>query len=58
MQVYLFVIPHAIQKEFIFAVFFCANISTVDLILRSLDTYEVVNGTKTFITTKLVYYQD
>ena len=45
-------------KEFIFAVFFCANISTVDLILRSLDSYEVVNGTKTFITTKLVYYQD
>jgi len=28
------------------------------LILRRLDSYEGVNGTEMFITTKLVYYQD
>ena len=58
MQEYLFVIPHANQKEGIFLVFFCPNISTVDLILRRLESYEGVNGTEMFITTKLVYYQD
>jgi hypothetical protein len=39
-------------------VFFCPNIPTVDLILRRLESYEGVNGTEMFITTKLVYYQD
>jgi len=34
------------------------KIDTVDLILRRLDSYEGVNGTEMFITTKLVYYQD
>ena len=58
MEEYLFVIPHANQKEGIFLVFFCPNISTVDLILRRLESYEGVNGTETFITTKLAYYQD
>jgi DNA-binding Lrp family transcriptional regulator len=58
MQEYFFVIPHANQKEGIFLVFFCPNIPTVDLILRRLESYEGVNGTKMFITTKLVYYQD
>jgi DNA-binding Lrp family transcriptional regulator len=58
MQEYLFVIPHANQKEGIFLVFFCLNISTVDLILRRLESYEGVNGTEMFITTKMVYYQD
>jgi DNA-binding Lrp family transcriptional regulator len=58
MQEYFFAIPHANQKEGIFLVFFCPNIPTVDLILRRLESYEGVNGTETFITTKLVYYQD
>jgi DNA-binding Lrp family transcriptional regulator len=58
MQEYLFVIPHGDQKEGIFLVFFCPNIFTVDLILRRLESYEGVNGTQMFITTKLVYYQD
>jgi DNA-binding Lrp family transcriptional regulator len=58
MQEYVFVIHHAIQKEFIFVVFFCPNMSTVDLILQRLESYEGVNGTETLITTKLVYYQD
>ena len=34
------------------------KIDTVDLILRRLESYEGVNGTEMFITTKLVYYQD
>ncbi len=58
MQEYLFVIPHANQKEGIFLVFFCSNIPTVDLILRRLESYEGVNRIEMFITTKLVYYQD
>jgi len=58
MQEYLFAIPHANQKEGIFLVFFCPNIPTVDLILRSLESYEGVDGTEMFITTNLVYYQD
>jgi DNA-binding Lrp family transcriptional regulator len=58
MQEYLFVIPHAIQKEGIFLVFFCPNISTVDLILQRLESYEGVNGAEILITTRLVYYQD
>lgn len=58
MQEYLFAIPHANQKEGIFLVFFCPNIPTVDLILRSLESYQGVDGTEMFITTKLAYYQD
>jgi DNA-binding Lrp family transcriptional regulator len=58
MQESLFAIPHANQKEGIFLVFFCPNIPTVDLILRSLESCEGVNGTEMFITTKLAYYQD
>ena len=58
MDEYLFVIPHANQKEWMFLVFFCPNISTVDWILTTLESYEGVNGTKMFITIKLVYYQD
>jgi hypothetical protein len=54
----LFVIPHANQKEWMFLVFFCPNISTVDWILTTLESYEGVNGTKMFITIKLGYYQD
>jgi DNA-binding Lrp family transcriptional regulator len=58
MQEYLFAIPHANQKEGIFLVFFCPNIPTVDLILRSLESCEGVDGTEMFITTKLAYYQE
>jgi DNA-binding Lrp family transcriptional regulator len=56
MQEYLFAIPHANQKEGL--VFFCPNIPTVDLILRSLESYEGVDETEMFITTKLAYYQE
>ncbi|HZA07338.1 MAG TPA: hypothetical protein VE619_06515, partial [Nitrososphaeraceae archaeon] len=58
MQEYFFAIPYANQKEGIYLVFLCPNIPTVDLILRRLESYQGVNGTETFITTKLVYYQD
>jgi DNA-binding Lrp family transcriptional regulator len=58
MQEYLFAIPHANQKEGIFLVFFCPNIPTVDLIVRTLESYEGVDWTEMFITTKLAYYQE
>jgi len=58
MQEYLFIIPHTNQTEGIFLVFFCPNIPTVDLILNRLESYEGVNEMESFITTKLVYYQD
>jgi hypothetical protein len=58
LQEYLFVIPHANQNEGIFLIFFCPNIPTVDLILTRLESYQGVNGMETFITTRLVYYQD
>jgi DNA-binding Lrp family transcriptional regulator len=58
MQEYLLIMPTTYQKEVIFAVFFCANIPTVNLILRRLESYDGVNKVEVFITTSLVYYQE
>ena len=58
MQEYLLIIPDSYEKEVIFAVFFCANIPTVNLILRRLESYDGVNKVEVFITTSLVYYQE
>ena len=58
MEEYLFYIPNSYQKEFVFAVFFCANISTVNSILRRLESYDGVKEVKDFIGTRRVYYQD
>ena len=58
MEEYLFYIPNSYQKEFIFAVFFCANISTVNSILRRLESYDGVEEVRDFIGTGRVYYQD
>jgi DNA-binding Lrp family transcriptional regulator len=58
MEEYLFYIPNSYQKEFIFAVFFCANISTVNSIMRRLESYDGVKEVKDFIGTGRVYYQD
>ena len=58
MEEYLFVIPHANQKESIFLVFSCPNIATVDWILTRIKGYEGVNKTAIFITINLVYYQN
>ncbi len=58
MEEYLFYIPTSYQKEVIFAVFFCANISRVNSILRKLESYEGVKEVKNFIGTRRVYYQD
>jgi DNA-binding Lrp family transcriptional regulator len=55
---YLFYIPNSYQKEFIFAVFFCANISTVNSILTKLESYDGVKEVRDFIGTGRVYYQD
>jgi hypothetical protein len=58
MQEYLLVIPNRYQKELIFAVFFCNNIPTVNLILTRLESYDGIKEVEHFITTSRVYYQD
>jgi Lrp/AsnC family transcriptional regulator, regulator for asnA, asnC and gidA len=58
LQEYLLHIPHRYQKEVIFAVFSCSNISAVNLILRRLESYDGVNKVDPFITTSLAIYQD
>ena len=58
LQEYLLHIPHRYQKEVIFAVFSCSNISAVNLILRRLESYDGVNKVESFITTSLTIYQD
>ena len=58
LQGYLLHIPHRYQKEVIFAVFSCPNISAVNLILRRLESYDGVNKVEPFITTSLTIYQD
>lgn len=58
LQEYLLFIQNGYQKEVIFAVFFCANISTVNSVLRSLESYDGVNKVEFFIYTSLVFYQN
>jgi DNA-binding Lrp family transcriptional regulator len=58
LQEYLLHIPNGYQREVIFAVFFCANISTVNLILRRLESYDGVNKVESLIVTSLTIYQD
>ena len=50
--------PDWYQKEVIVAVFFCANISTVNLILRRLESYDGVNKVKSYIVTSIKFNQD
>jgi len=62
LQEYLFGTFHwdigTFQKEVIFAVFFGPNISTVNLILRRLESYEGVNKVELFITTSFTFHTD
>ncbi|HZA07561.1 MAG TPA: winged helix-turn-helix transcriptional regulator [Nitrososphaeraceae archaeon] len=58
MQEYLLIVPNSYQKEVIFAVFFGANIPTVNKILRTLESFDGVNKVDVFLTTSLVYYQE
>jgi DNA-binding Lrp family transcriptional regulator len=58
MQEYLLIFPNRYQKELIFAVFFCANIPTVNSILTRLESFEGVKEVEHFITINRVYYQD
>jgi DNA-binding Lrp family transcriptional regulator len=58
MEEYLLYIPNSYQKEFIFAVFFCANVSLVNSILRALESYDGVKEVKDFIGIRRVYFQD
>jgi DNA-binding Lrp family transcriptional regulator len=50
--------PFSYQEELGVTCFFCANISTVNLILRRLESYDGVNKVESFITTRLTVYQD
>lgn len=58
MQEHLLIVQDTYQKEVIFAVFLCANIPTVDLILKKLESCDGVNKVEVFITTSLIYYQE
>jgi len=55
---YLIFIPAWYQREVIVAVFFCSNISTVNLILRRLESYDGVNKVESFIRTSITINQD
>ncbi|HEY6535538.1 MAG TPA: AsnC family protein, partial [Candidatus Nitrosocosmicus sp.] len=58
MKEYLLFMPHLHDTDMIFAVFFCANIPTVDLIFSNLETSIGVIHIKIFITTDLSFYQE
>jgi Lrp/AsnC family transcriptional regulator for asnA, asnC and gidA len=58
LQEHLVFTPNENQSEVIFAVFFCANIPTVDSILTRIKSYDGVDHVGLFITTKLVYYHE
>jgi hypothetical protein len=46
------------ETEIIFAVFFCSNIPSIDLVMTKIESYEGVENTELFITTKLTSYQE
>jgi DNA-binding Lrp family transcriptional regulator len=58
MDEYLLFIPNVYQDNVIFAVFFCANIPTLDLILTRLQSYKGIKKIDLFITTRLTFYED
>ena len=58
MKEYLLFMPHLHDTDMIFAVFFCANIPTVDLIFSNLETSIGVIHIEIFITTDLSFYQE
>ena len=51
LEEYLIFIPSATQYEVIFAVFFCANIPTVDSILTTIRSFDGVKQAELFIMT-------
>ena len=58
MAEYILFIPNIYRNNIIFAVFFCANIPMLDLIVTRLQTYKGVEKIELFITTKLAFYQN
>ncbi|MBV9668738.1 MAG: hypothetical protein JO327_11490, partial [Nitrososphaeraceae archaeon] len=46
------------QKTFIFAVFFASNISSVNLVLARLRSYEGITKVESFVTTNVSYHLD
>jgi DNA-binding Lrp family transcriptional regulator len=57
MHEHLVRVPNSYRQEVIFAALFCANIPTVNLIFKRLESYEGVTRVEVFITTNLVYYR-
>ena len=58
MQEYGVIMSSAYQSEVIVAVFFCANIPTVDSIVTRVQSYDKVQHVELFITTMLAYHQE
>ncbi len=58
MKEYLLFMPNLHDVDVIFAVFFSANIPTVDLIFSNLETRRGVIDIEIFITTDLSFYQE
>ena len=58
MDDYLIYIPAWYRREVIFAVFFCANISTTKLLLRRLESYNGVNKVESFIISSITVNQN
>jgi len=58
MEEYLLFMPNIYNNDVIFAVFFCANINTVDRILTKLQVYDGIQKIEIFITTRLTFFQE
>ncbi len=58
MKEYLLFIPNLSNTNIIFAVFFCANIPTIDLIFSNIENSKGVIGIEIFITTDLSFYEE
>ena len=58
MDDYLIYIPAWYQREVIFAVFYCSNISTTMLLLRRLESYNGVNKFESFIISSITVNQN
>jgi DNA-binding Lrp family transcriptional regulator len=58
MEEYLLFMPNIYNNDVIFAVFFCANINTVDRILTKLQVYDGIQRIEIFITTRLTFFQE
>jgi hypothetical protein len=58
MQMYLLLTPNWYQREVILATFFAANIPTINLILKRLESYDGVSKVESYISTSQSYHLD